>query len=133
MLNYLNVCVEEYKEALGEKQIYKMNRKTRAYYRSLYDMLDSKDMSYISYADIPDKLNSVYDNEVLAPNLIDVLSFFKWLDRDKDGLIDFPEFLRGCILYALNVEKNKKKKKKKGKRGGKKAKKRSGGGFASPR
>jgi len=32
------------------------------------------------------------------PNPVDIREFFDWIDLDKDGVLSFPEFLRGTLI-----------------------------------
>lgn len=116
---YLAQMQEQLKEEVKAKDFYVMPLEQRSYFRSMFDIIDSRDTGVITLSDILPLLESFpKDEEGKGPELEAIMEWYKEIDQDHNGSISFKEFLRANVLYLAEVEKAKKKNKTK--KGGKK-------------
>lgn len=98
MQNYLNQCIDSQKELLKEKRAIPCTRQQRSYIRSIYDIIDVKQLGKVRIDEVAPLLNIAFDGHLEGPDIRYVLEWFKNVDIDKRGLLTFPDFLLACQL-----------------------------------
>jgi ankyrin repeat protein len=117
MQNFLNTSLDQFKEALVNKDIIPCPRQQRSYVRGIFDVLDEKGRGSIRFQDAFPFLQTMFNNEETTPNSEAALSWFATFDKNQNGLVPYDEFLYACLLQFADSSKGGKK------GGGKKSKK----------
>lgn len=117
MLHFITQCTDTYTDNINKKLILPHTNVQRAYYRSLYDLADIHKYGYITLQNTIQLLNQQINHaQSKEDKIIDTQLLSDWyrqLDRDKNGLVYFNEFLYAVLAQLNEQEKLRRKTRRK--------------------
>jgi hypothetical protein len=120
MQNYINTCYDTHLQNLQDKKYLKVSQQQRCYYKSLFDTADTAQLGMLTLAQISPFLRqiltrtelglTVYSEKEISPHFIQ--QWYNKIDRNKNGTIDFGEFVYAVAQYEVDKAKAAKKAKR---------------------
>lgn len=108
MLHFITQCTDTYNDNINKKIIVPHTIQQRCYYRSLYDTADIYNVGYLTLNTVTTLLKQI--------GLIDdkeqeqyTYEWFRSIDRDRNGIVYFNEFLNATLYRLQEREKQRKK------------------------
>mmetsp|Transcript_30069 Transcript_30069/g.58888 ORF Transcript_30069/g.58888 Transcript_30069/m.58888 type:complete len:306 (+) Transcript_30069:27-944(+) len=98
MQNYLNACIDAAKELLKEKRVIPCTRQQKAFMRSIYDIIDTRQQGRTRIDEVAPLLDIAMNGVLESPDIRYVVDWFRGIDVDKRGILTFQDF---CLALQM--------------------------------